>query len=438
MPPALFQHRAMGCRSRPAGIVLALVPLALGATVLLAPAQTQQAQQTQQLGFPRDSSITQPETPKRPARKKAQPKKEGAAKKGEPIPREPFTAQDESLAAIPGLPSARFWADSEKEFSAALPAGNGPWLALSSGGADGAFGAGLMVGLSAAGKRPDYALVTGVSSGALMAPFIFAGAKYDEQLRGAYTTINSGDVFEVNRTPESFLDTWPLKDLIAKRVTPELLADVAAEHAKGRRLFVITTNLDSERPVGWNMGAIASAGGQQALKLFREVLLAAGSIPGAFPPVLIEVEANGRRFQEMHADGGMFAQFYVAPDSLLAATSAYRLPTSALYVVVNVQLASDFQLVERSLMPIILRGVSAIVKTLTRVMIHRTYSVARRSGVDFYLATVPESFQTPAQGAFDTEYMKALFNAGFEQGQSAMPFSREPTPVSVRPSPVPR
>src|SRR5580693_8516941 len=173
-------------------------------------------------------------------------------------PRIPFTAAEEVAATIPGMPDARFWADSVADFTAALPSQPGPWLALSSGGADGAFGAGLLNGLSESGKRPDYAVVTGVSTGALMAPFIFAGQKYDGALRDAYTKVSAADIFEVGSTGESFVDSWPLKDLIAKQITPALLADVAAAHNSGRRLFVVTTDLDVERSVVWNMGAIAA------------------------------------------------------------------------------------------------------------------------------------------------------------------------------------
>ena len=173
-------------------------------------------------------------------------------------PRIPFTAADEVAATIPGMPDARFWADSVADFTAALPPQPGPWLALSSGGADGAFGAGLLNGLSESGNRPDYAVVTGVSTGALMAPFAFAGPSYDDALRAAYTKITAADVFEVGGTGESFVNSWPLKDLIAKQITPALLADIAAAHKSGRRLFVVTTDLDAERSVVWNMGAIAA------------------------------------------------------------------------------------------------------------------------------------------------------------------------------------
>ncbi len=290
------------------------------------------------------------------------------------------------------MPDARFWADSVADFTAALPPQPGPWLALSSGGADGAFGAGLLNGLSESGHRPDYAVVTGVSTGALMAPFIFAGPRYDDALRTAYTKITAADVFEVGSTGESFVDSWPLKDLIAKQITPALLADIAAAHKSGRRLFVVTTDLDAERSVVWNMGAIAAHaadknGGDAALALFRSVLLASSAIPGGFPPVLIDVEANGKKFQEMHVDGGVGGQFFVAPAAVMAATSDYRLPATALYVVINTGLQPDFQLVTRSTPSILTGTVGAAVKVDTRLMIDRAYLAAKRSGVDFNIAT---------------------------------------------------
>lgn len=365
-------------------------------------------------------------------------KSAGQPKKPTIPPRDTFTADEDEMAVIPDIPNARFWADSAEAFTQALPTVRGPWLALSTGGGDGAFGAGLLSGLSASGKRPDFALISGVSTGALMAPFIFAGSKYDDRLRDAYTTISAGDVFELGGKGESFFDTWPLKELIAKRVTAELLADVAAEHRRGRRLFVITTNLDAERVIAWNMGAIAAAGGDAALKLFRDVLLAATSIPGGFPPVLIEVEANGRRFQEMHADGGLIAQFFVAPESLLSSTSDYRLPASELYIVINTSLKPDFQVTERTLISIIGRSVVIGVKTLTRLMMDRAYIAAKRSGIGFAVATIPSDFDVPSRGAFDPEYMKALYDVGFDQGKSPNPFSHEPPDISKRQISVPR
>jgi predicted acylesterase/phospholipase RssA len=349
-------------------------------------------------------------------------------------PRAPFTAADAAAAAIPGMPDARFWADSASDFSNALPSQPGPWLILSSGGADGAFGAGLLTGLSASGKRPDFSVVTGVSTGALMAPFIFAGAHYDDALRNAFTKITAADIFEVNLTGESLLDTWPLKDTIAKEITSALVADVAAEHNRGRRLFVVTSDLDSERSVIWNMGAIAAHGGDAALNLFRTVLLASSAIPGGFPPVLIDVEANGKHFQEMHVDGGLGGQFFVAPAALMASTSDYRLPATQLYIVANTGLNPESQVVDRSLGAILVATVGMAVKVDTRLMLDRAYVAAKRSGIGFNVAAIPSSFNVPSHGAFDTTYMGALFQAGYDLGNSAEPFSNEPPTYPDRPA----
>jgi predicted acylesterase/phospholipase RssA len=356
----------------------------------------------------------------------------------EPPPRIPFTAAEDAAATIPGMPDARFYADSETDFKNALPAEPGPWLILSSGGSDGAFGAGLMTGLTAAGKRPDYAVVTGVSTGALMAPYVFAGPRYDDALRKEYTEITAADVFEAgSSSSESFVNSWPLRDEIAKRVTPALLEDVAAAHRSGRRLFVVTTDLDSERSVVWNMGAIAAHGGDDALKLFRAVLLASASVPGGFPPVLIDVEADGKRFQEMHVDGGLGGQFFVAPPGLMAANSSYRLPATALYIVVNTNLEPSFTAVERFAPSILTQSIGMAVPVDTRLMIDRAFIVAKRSDVPFNVASIPPSFNFPSRGPFDPKYMKALFQNGYEAAQSAAPFANEPPPYPSGPAQQP-
>ena len=362
-----------------------------------------------------------------------------AAQQSKFPPRTPFTAADDAVAAIPGMPVARFWADSVPDFEKALPPQPGPWLILSTGGADGAFGAGLLNGLSAAGNRPDYAVVTGVSTGALMAPFAFAGPKYDEALKDAYTKITSADIFEVGSTGESFIDSWPLKDLIAKQITPQLLADIAAGYEAGRRLFVVTTDLDAQRSVVWNMGAIAAhaadkTGGDAALNLFRTVLLASGSIPGAFPPVLIDVEGNGKHFAEMHVDGGVGGQFFVAPAAMLASTSTDRIPASQLYIVVNSALQPDFQVVDRATPVILSQAVGMAVQVDLRLMLDRTFIAAKNSGVGFNAATIPANFNAPSRGPFDPNYMKALFDVGYAQGKSAAAFATTPPPYPGPPA----
>ena len=360
-----------------------------------------------------------------------------AGKKSEPAaatvqpelpPRIPYTAAEAAVATVPGIPEARFWGDSEADFKSALPPQPGPWLVLSSGGSDGAFGAGLLNGLTAAGKRPEYAVVTGVSTGALIAPFAFAGARYDDALRDAFTKVTAADIYEAGRSGESFVDSWPLRDFIAKEITPELFADIATAHRSGRRLFIATYNLDAERAAIWNMGAIAAHGGKDALELFRSVLLASAAIPGGFPPVLINVEANGKRFQEMHADGGLGGQFFVAPPPLMDSTSDFRLPATELYVIINTGLERDFKVVERFAPSILTQAVGAAVKVDTRLMLDRALTVAKRSGIPFNVATIPANFNAPSKGPFDPGYMGPLFQTGYEQGKSESPFSTKLPP----------
>ena len=351
-----------------------------------------------------------------------------------PPPRATFTGKDVEAAVIPGIPDARFWADSEADYRRVLDDKNGPWLALSAGGEDSAFGAGLLNGLSETGRRPDYAVVSGVSSGALLAPYAFLGSSRDGDLKRESSALTAPDVFEDRRTAESLLDTWPLKEFIAKRITPELLAAIAAEHKRGRRLIVITTNLDNGRPVAWNMGAIATAGTPESLELFRKILLATSAIPGLFPPVLFDVEANGHRFQEMHVDGGLAATIYVAPDSMLLSSSPARFPASKITLILNSKLMPEFAMTDRHLIGVLGRSLSIGVKRATRTAAILIGLAARRAGTEYNVAYIDDKFDFPSRGLFDPDYMKALFDAGQKQGRSDEPFRHampEPQPAQA-------
>jgi patatin-like phospholipase len=344
------------------------------------------------------------------------------AKQAEPPTRPDFTADDQAAATIPGIPGARFWSDSERDFLAVLPPTPGPWLCLSTGGGDGAFGAGLLNGWSESGKRPEFSVVTGVSTGALMAPYAFLGPSQDAGLKRAYTEYNAGDIFEDVKTPESLVDTWPLKRLIAKEVTPELLAQIAEQYRRGRRLLVQTTNLDAGRGVVWNMGAIAAKGDEASLKLFRDVLLASTAIPGLFPPVMIDVEVNGKKTQEMHADGGLSAQIYVAPEGMLNTDSHTKIPASTLYLIANNRLTAEFQMTDRSLIFVLGHSIAVGVQSMLRMNIDRAYGAAKRDGIPFYLSYPALGTDQQGKGTFDTEFMKGLFENGVVRGKTGDPF----------------
>ena len=360
----------------------------------------------------------QPKTKAKQTGIKAAPK---VSTKGPPK-RIPYTAEDAAAATIPDIPDARAWGDTAEDFQKVLPPASGPWLALSGGGADGAFAAGLLNGWTQSGKRPDFTVVTGVSIGALLAPYAFLGAKFDEELRQAIVSVTGADIFEDRPTAESFLDTWPLRRLLEKRVTPELIAAVAAEHRKGRRLLVVTTNADAGRRVVWDMGVIAQKGDEAAIKLFRDVLLASSAIPGFFTPVLIDVEANGKKFQEMHIDGSVTSPFFVGPEALFEPGSKLRLPASELYIVLNGRLAPDFYPPERSTVTILSRLISVVLRNGLQAEAMLVAANAARLGVPIYSAQVADSFNHPAYGLFDEKYMNALYEHGLERGRNGTAF----------------
>src|SRR5262249_17534257 len=193
-------------------------------------------------------------------------------------------------------------------------------------------------------------------------------------MRTVFTTVNDAKVFENGKTATSLLDTWPLKDLMTQLVTPELVADVASEYQRGRRLFVVTSNLDVGRPVVWNMGAIAARRNDAAVQLFRDVLLASASLPGIFPPVYIDVESNGQRFREMHVDGGLGGPFFVGPETWLTNTSEVRIPAKRIYVIINGKLTPEFDVTPSNPLAILGRAFSTAVKTGTRVEIAQVFS----------------------------------------------------------------
>jgi hypothetical protein len=367
---------------------------------------------------------------KKAERKAAAPK--GAAARQEE--RTTFTAQDEDAAVIPGIPDARVWGDSDSEFARLLPPASGPWLAISGGGSDGAYGAGVLTGWSEAGTRPEFAMVTGVSIGGLIAPFAFLGSRYDEELHKNFTSIGAADIFEDRTTRDSLFDYWPLKRIIEQRVTAKLLSEIAAEHARGRRLLVVTTNLDAGRRVVWNMGAIA-ARGEQGLKLFRDILLASSSIPGFFSPVPIEVEANGKKFHELHGDGTLTAPFFVVPEAMLSAHSTARLPFSQLYVVVNSKLGPEFKMPEHNIPGVLGRSIGVALTAALRAELMLVYVGAQRHGISLRIAHVDPAFDHPSRGPFDGKYMQALYDVGVAAGKKGAAFGDTLPEFSMRGSP---
>ena len=361
------------------------------------------------------------------------------------------SAETEAATVLGGVANARFWGDArgtalanevlqalarERAYlglsaSAPLPPAN--LLAVSGGSDDGAFGAGLLVGWTAAGDRPEFKLVTGISTGALIAPFAFLGSAYDDQLREVYTGLRPPDVFKARSYltaafNDAMADTQPLFQLISRYANERMFADIAREYERGRLLLIGTTDLDVMRPVIWNIGAIAASGRPGALNLFRRLLLASTAIPAAFPPVLIDVEANGRSYQEMHVDGGAVAQLFLYPPGLSSGRNLRSGPLArqrTAYVIRNARLDAGWADVDRRIFTIAGRAISSMIHFSGNNDILRLQTTTARDGVDFNLAYIGADFDVPHEASFDQAYMRALFDYAYEKARRGYRWSKE-------------
>ena len=308
------------------------------------------------------------------------------------------------------------------------------FLAISGGGDNGAFGTGLLNGWTAAGDRPEFRLVTGISTGALIAPFAFLGSAYDDRLKRLYTNVTPADIV----TPRSLLaaltndalaDNAPLWRLLEKEVDQALLDAIAREYEKGRLLLVGTVDLDARQGVLWNLTRIAASPDPQALHLFRAIMIASAAIPGAFPPVLIDVEAQGQAYQEMHVDGGTMSQVFVYPPKLNLKELSRQHGISRerrVYVIRNARLDPEWAEVERRTMSIAGRAISSLIHAQGLGDLYRIYLTTQRDGVDFNLAYVPASFNAPHPEEFDPDFMRALYQTGYEMAVKGFPWEKRP------------
>ena len=329
-----------------------------------------------------------------------------------------------------------------QEPAGSFPAGRGgikeyPVLAISGGGANGAYGAGVMSGWTASGTRPDFKIITGISTGALIAPFVFLGEEYDDEMKAMYTNYSTEDlmskkvVVNVNNT-SSLADNLGLKKIIKENVTEEILAAIAEEHKKGKRLYVATTNLDAQRLVVWNMGEIAMVGNKKALNLFRDILLASTSIPIVFPPVLFDVVADGNDYQEIHVDGGTVTQvtamigvFQGFKDLAAKEGIDSSKMKVALYIIQNGYFAPHWSRVRTNLPSIAQASMDTLIKSQSVGDIYRIYSL-KGENVDFNLAHIPNDYVPRAAELFDTEEMNRLFTMGYDAASKGYPWQKQP------------
>jgi predicted acylesterase/phospholipase RssA len=363
----------------------------------------------------------------------------------ERLPAVPGALQYE--AAVPGMPNIRYRQPQvdtllkdlrttvEREQAALRKKGyDGPllptsFLALSGGGEDGAFGAGLLVGWTARGDRPEFKVVTGISTGALIAPFAFLGPRYDTQLKRLYTEVSANEVLQLRSMvgalfDDALADNLPLQRLVEANVTQEILDAIADESLKGRTLLVGTTDLDAQRSVYWNLTLMAESRSPQALALIRKILVASAAIPGELPPALIDVEVQGRRHHEMHVDGGTTQQVFMLPPELVITNVARRERT--IYVIRNSRMAVASSEVQRDALAIAGRAVSSLIHTQGIGNLYEIAAQARRDGAHFRLAYIPDSFDRTPKEPFDRQYMNELFVVGYRLGAAGYSWATRP------------
>ena len=341
----------------------------------------------------------------------------------------PYGLSVASTANIEGFEDIRVYADSSGSLPQSrvwLPAPTHReinYLVLSGGGAGGAFSVGVLTAWTDKGERPEFDMVSGVSTGALIAPYAFLGPAYDEALVELYTSGVAQELVDMKFLPKgllgpSLLKQEPLRKMVEQYLTRDILAEIAVEHRKGRRLLVLTSNLDSQRAVIWNMGAIADSQRPDALKLFQDIIIASASIPGLYPAVLIQAKSGERSFEEMHSDGGSASQILTIPEGWMASSDKVKWPEGAtlnLYIIVNNALMPEFSTTRNNTFTVMARANSTLIKSQTRSALVATYVYAQKNGIRFRVASIDKQVPYTMIDPFNTAYMRAVYNLGYSR-----------------------
>lgn len=310
-------------------------------------------------------------------------------------------------------------------------------LALSGGGPNGAFGAGLISGWTEHGSRPQFEIVTGVSTGALIAPFAFLGSGYDSDLKKAFTTLSTRNIIETGLIEilsaifgdTAISSTAPLDETLRTYITEEMFSNIALEHNRGRRLFIGTTNLDAQRLIIWNIGKLANSDNPDAISLFRKILKASAAIPGAMPPVLFDTNHNGKHYQEMHVDGGVTAQVFLYPMEVEfnVLQPIHYNETRNLYVIRNSKIAPEYQATGDDIVDITYRSISVLIKNQGIGNLYMLAEQAERDGFNYQIAHIPEAFDAESTEEFDPEYMTKLYELGYNMARKGYPWKNKVT-----------
>lgn len=296
-------------------------------------------------------------------------------------------------------------------------------LELSGGGQNGAFGAGLLNGWSERGDRPQFDVVTGVSTGALLATHAFLGEPEDDRvLTEIFTHVSAKDIYRKNQLisllfgSSALYDTTPLEELLDRYITADTLRRVAAAAEADRVLWVGATNLDYEQTWVWNLTEVARSGD---LALYKKVLRASASPPIAFPPQ----EIAGHLF----ADGGTRQNMVV-----VGLLGEERPPPplhgpGTVYVIQHGKRASAPAAAREDVMGIAASSLDIMLESSMDTLLMRSYIAARAHGYRFRLVSIPAKVDIGTNAlAFDPKEMRAAYDAGHALGRSPAPWATQP------------
>ncbi|MDR6820780.1 putative acylesterase/phospholipase RssA [Neorhizobium sp. 2083] len=340
-----------------------------------------------------------------------------------------YTVAEAGRAQILGFENIRAHADDPRPVKSV----HDPWrpvigmnkptmLAISGGGAGGAFSVGVLSAWSERADRPTFDVVTGVSTGALIAPFAFLGPGYDQQLRSLYLSDQASSLVDIDWRglgvfSPSLLRGDALSHMVEENITGAVLSRIAHEHQAGRRLLVMTTNLDTQRAVVWNVGAIASSGRADALPLVHQILTASASVPGILPPVSIKTVVDGKLIEELHSDGGSSAQFFTLPEQLIVAPGRSRNEDLHIYVIINNALIPEFSMSPRKALPIMARAYATLLKSQTKLGLIAIFNFAQRSDIDLDIASIEEQVPYSMTDPLNETYMRRVYGIGYQKAR---------------------
>jgi hypothetical protein len=316
--------------------------------------------------------------------------------------------QDGDSVAVAGLSGVFHSADPSRAAGRPLN-----MLCVSGGGKYAAFTAGALCGWTASGTRPDFDVATGVSSGAPVAVLAYLGPKYDDLLQRTFIALHRSDLFTWRPVRgllhgDGLMSSRPLAELLDREVDEEMMADLRAAHAGGRRLFIATANSLTHRVVVWDVGALASSGRPDAAVLVRKVILAACSVPGLVPPVEFDVTVNGVRYTELHADAGNLVQVFVR-------TAGPVPPGSNLWILSAGKSHPNYHSTRPRLMQTITTAVSATLYALFRADTVKLYALCGVTRSRFRLLTIPTDFDgRPSSMAFHPAESFRMFWIGYD------------------------